>query len=561
MKRRLHIYEAVVVLLGGSVLLAVTLAGSRRETNSGPQPSQQSGRTISVTPWGPSQQAIDAAKAGVMSHPIVQRYTRNARHRLLHFEFLEPAAKPAGRSEPPARFRVTIFDYTNNRAIIAVGRFDDRDVEVTLSVSQPQPSEEEFEEALDTLRRDPEIGPKILDKTFLPYAPMPPLAGDGVSKERPHRTVTVGLMPKDGGADHQIVGVNMVRQTVVKYAGGAPPTASAAPLHCGPSEVFQGSTPRGTAGQFEVVISRGDTELWRFIAIRPSVSSGVDGSGIELRDVNYRGKRVLTRANAPVLNVQYERNLCGPFRDWSYAEGAFMAEGAEIAPGFRLCTSEPQTMIESGDDFGIYRGVALYDREDVSLISEMNAGWYRYISKWVFKDEGVIQPRFGFGATNTACVCLFHTHHVYWRFDFDIVTADNNSIRETGPGMPVLMETEVMRLRQLASQQQTWIIENSITGESVVLKPNALDGNMDKFGRGDVWLLRNKFPSEIDDSAQPGGGSAARLDSMVNGEAISKQDVVIWYAGHWMHDSFDTNSLHHGHGPSYNGPNITIRNW
>jgi hypothetical protein len=164
MKRRLQISLAVIVLLGGSVLLAVTLAGPLCETDSGPQPVQQSGRTISVTPWGPSQQAIDAAKAGVLSHPIVQRYTRGTRHRLLHFEFLEPDAKPAGRSEPLASYRVTIFDYRNNRAIIAVGRFDDRDVEVTLSVSQPQPSEEEFQEAFDILKRDPEIGPKILDK-------------------------------------------------------------------------------------------------------------------------------------------------------------------------------------------------------------------------------------------------------------------------------------------------------------------------------------------------------------------------------------------------------------
>jgi hypothetical protein len=123
------------------------------------------------------------------------------------------------------------------------------------------------------------------------------------------------------------------------------------------------------------------------------------------------------------------------------------------------------------------------------------------------------------------------------------------------------METEVMRQRQVASQQQTWLIENSITGDTVVLKPNPLDGNMDKFARGDVWLLRNKFPSEIDDSTQPGGGSAIRIDSMVNGESIFKEDVVIWYAGHWTHDSFDINSRYVGQGPFYNGPDIIIRRW
>jgi hypothetical protein len=561
MKRKLLVSIAVSVIAGGSLLLAVTLAGSAPETNSAPEPARQSGRTIRVTPWGPSQQAIDAAKAAAIAHPSVHRYIRGTRHRLLHFEFIEAAAKPIGRSEPPNRYRVTIFDYTNNRAIMAVGHFDDRKLEVMTDLAQPLPSEEEFDEAVGILRQDPEIGPRLIDKSLMPYNPMPPVASDGTSKSRPDRTVTVGLLPKEGGADHKIVGVNMVRQTVVTYAGGAPPTSSAAPLHCGASEATQPTTPRGTAGQFEVVISREGTELWRFIAIRPSISSCIEGSGIELRDVDYRGKRVLTRANVPVLNVQYERNTCGPFRDWTYRENMFVASGTEVAPGFLMSDTEPQTIIETESDVGTYRGVALYDREDVSLTSELSAAWYRYISLWIFKDEGIIQPRFGFSATNTACVCLFHTHHVYWRFDFDIGTAASNSIRETGPGMPVLMETEVMRQRQVASQQQTWLIENSITGDTVVLKPNPLDGNMDKFARGDVWLLRNKFPSEIDDSTQPGGGSAIRIDSMVNGESIFKEDVVIWYAGHWTHDSFDINSRYVGQGPFYNGPDIIIRRW
>ncbi len=249
------------------------------------------------------------------------------------------------------------------------------------------------------------------------------------------------------------------------------------------------------------------------------------------------------------------------FRDWTYRENMFVADGEDIAPGFRMCTSEPTTVIENNNDTGNYRGVALYDRENVSLTSELSAAWYRYISLWIFKDEGVIQPRFGFSSTNTACVCLFHTHHVYWRFDFDIATAGNNSIFETGLGMPVLLETEVMRPRQAASQQQTWLIENSLTNESVLLKPNRFDGNMDKYARGDTWFLLNKFPNEIDDSMISGGGSAVRLDPMVNGESISKQDVVVWYGAHWAHDRFDTNSLHVGTGPFYNGPDIIIRRW
>jgi hypothetical protein len=30
--------------------------------------------------------------------------------------------------------------------------------------------------------------------------------------------------------------------------------------------------------------------------------------------VSYRGQRVLRRAHAPILNVRYDGNACGPFR-------------------------------------------------------------------------------------------------------------------------------------------------------------------------------------------------------------------------------------------------------
>jgi Cu2+-containing amine oxidase len=89
-----------------------------------------------------------------------------------------------------------------------------------------------------------------------------------------------------------------------------------------------------------------------------------------------------------------------------------------------------QTILESGTDSGNFRGVAIYrqGRETV-LVSELQAGWYRYISRWRFHDDGTIRPRFGFSAVQNACVCNVH-HHVYWRLDFDIGAAENNEVRE-----------------------------------------------------------------------------------------------------------------------------------
>jgi hypothetical protein len=271
--------------------------------------------------------------------------------------------------------------------------------------------------------------------------------------------------------------------------------------------------------------------------------------------VKYRGKMVLSRANAPVLNVQYYRNACGPFRDWSWQEGMFVADGADVAPGIRMCTSEPSTVIDNGTDTGNFRGVAIYDREEVTLVSELNAGWYRYISKWIFHDEGIISPRFGYGATTNSCVCQGHIHHVYWRFDFDLGTAANNAPAEFYQGVLKGVDTESMRAR-LATDQY-WVVSNSVTGEAVQIKPNSLDGNYDKFGKGDLWLLRSHFPAEIDDSGL-GGGSEVHIDQLLNNESIKNQDIVVWYGTHWAHDHFDGPQPQHSDGPSVHGPDLIL---
>ena len=152
-----------------------------------------------------------------------------------------------------------------------------------------------------------------------------------------------------------------------------------------------------------------------------------------------------------------------------------------------------------------------------------------------------------------------HIHHVYWRFDFDVVTAANNSSAEFNQGSLKTVETESMRAR--LTPEQYWTAQNSVTGESVIVKPGLLDGNYDKYGRGDLWLLRSHFPSEIDDSAQPVGtcSTCARIDPMVNGESIQNQDIVVWYGAHWTHDHFDLPP--EALGQQLVGPDLILKNY
>jgi hypothetical protein len=146
--------------------------------------------------------------------------------------------------------------------------------------------------------------------------------------------------------------------------------------------------------------------LWQFDVIRPAASSGTNGSGIELRAVRYRGKHVLYQAHVPILNVEYFHAGisagCGPtYLDWQNSETCFEANGTDVIPGFRLCSVPARTIIESGSDQGNFRGVAIFVQgQEAVLVSELQAGWYRYISQWRFHTDGTIRPRFGFAAAN-----------------------------------------------------------------------------------------------------------------------------------------------------------------
>ncbi|MGH9317132.1 MAG: hypothetical protein ACRD1P_08500, partial [Thermoanaerobaculia bacterium] len=236
--------------------------------------------TVRVVPWGPSAADIENAKSSLLRQPIVQQRLWNCRYRILAFELLDAAN--GGVSSPPDRYRATIFNYTKNTAILVEGRFDRPDVRVSLSERQPLPSPEEFEAALTVLSKDPHFGSAIRSGALRPYRSMPPLVSASLPVSRVERTLTVGLLAQaDPPRNHppEIVGVNMIRGTVVRFPAGAPPTSYASETVCGLPNAGQQTSGRGDAGQYQFTVSQGGTVIWSFLAIRPSVSSGTNGSG------------------------------------------------------------------------------------------------------------------------------------------------------------------------------------------------------------------------------------------------------------------------------------------
>ena len=134
---------------------------------------------IDIEGFGPGPEVVDEVSRAALNHPSVREQLSETRHRLLSVRLLEPEleGKPDGPL-PPDRYRATIYDYTNNRVVLATGRLEDirGSTEVSEAGYQPLPNREEFDEAVEVLLEDEDLGPAIRAQRLVPYRPMPPLS-------------------------------------------------------------------------------------------------------------------------------------------------------------------------------------------------------------------------------------------------------------------------------------------------------------------------------------------------------------------------------------------------
>jgi Copper amine oxidase, enzyme domain len=541
---------------------------------------------VKMVPFGPNTRNINSLTSKLLSRPRVRSHLKSIREgelegkknkktniqssRLLSFELLPEAINPVTISKRdtllPKNYLAKYYDYENNRCLTVKGKLGQPNpTEVIESKQQPLPNTEEFEEAAEILRQnEPSIAEAIQNNILKLYRPMPPLFIQETSDGDIERTLCIGLRPTDiisnssssSKHQHEIMAVNMIQKSVVRFDSRAPENSRAEESLCGSPDAYQPTTDRGTPGSAKVTVKQGNKLLWDFVVTRPAASSGTNGSGIELQYVNYKGKRVLRRANVPILNVKYDDDACGPYRDWQYQEGMIEANGNDVAAGFRLCPSAAKTVLDSGNDQGNFLGVAVYvdtGQQEVVLVSEMEAGWYRYISEWRLHVNGTIKPRFGFDAVNNSCVCNTHHHHVYWRLNFDVGNSKKNMVEEyNNPPLAGrqsnwhTIKYETRRLKNPSSNRK-WRIKNQQTGKGYMISPGANDGIADSFGRGDIWFLRNR-PNQFDDGVEAiGPPYEALIDNFVNHELIKNKDVVVWYGAHFTHTTKHDDDAPAGH--------------
>jgi hypothetical protein len=291
-----------------------------------------------------------------------------------------------------------------------------------------------------------------------------------------------------------------------------------------------------------------DNPVWQMCWLRPADSSGISGSGLEVRNVYYNGHLVMKRGHVPILNVKYETGCGGSdfcYRDWQDQQDNFIADNivtphvyAEpTLPPVDVCDQHQGHDVCQSGDTNCFDGVAAEKRSDhLTLTTQFEAGWYRYEMKWTFWEDGRIQPEFGFSAVTDPCTNFNHRHHAYWRFDFDIDDAANDVVTEgpnPGPGggrsgarQPiVVLSTEAMRLASYPGI--TWSVIDSVSRRGYRIVPGAeAELPADSFSVADFWCF-NYHANQIDDSGQSGPACATHINGFLNGETMT--DVVVWY--------------------------------
>jgi hypothetical protein len=507
---------------------------------------------VLVEPYEDVVIPLERMREVVLRHPRIRDLLGDLDGNVLQVTAPEVIGRERREDSP---FVATAFDPRGNRAVELFGRTDALDdLEVRPSAFRPNPSIEELRAAERVLRAD-ERYKELADRDdVVVYQPMPPLADleqdDGTSVRRP----TLGILNPHGEQRHHIVAVDVDQQVVDWHPSGLENLSDGdceAHLPVG----VESMQDTGGPSAVRVRVLRGGEELWSLIVVRPRDSSPTTfakGSGVELRQVHYRGRLVLWQAHVPILNVLYDDGVT--FRDWQNQETPFLVDGTDpVGSGWRVCTSPPATILESGTDAGNFQGVALwYDAGELRIVSEVQAGWYRYVSDWRLRDDGTIGPRFGFAGTRNPRTCMRHQHHVYWRFDIDIEGAGRDVIQQRGlifPQRPAWTSIirETSRRRSFLTRQ--WRVTDRDTGRGYSISPGVADGTADAYGVSDLWFLRYRG-TELDDGVSVVGGSPAQtqtqLDQYVTGESIDGTDVVVWYAGHFLHDE-EHPSPHQGH--------------
>src|SRR5687767_3802847 len=111
---------------------------------------------IKITPWGPTEKDVEAAKRRVQQSAEVKNALKSVKHRLIGFNYVEENSTDKTKpTRPPTRYRVLFYDYTNDQTIIAESDFAGREpISIRQEPFDPGVGREELDAAFELVKKD-----------------------------------------------------------------------------------------------------------------------------------------------------------------------------------------------------------------------------------------------------------------------------------------------------------------------------------------------------------------------------------------------------------------------
>jgi hypothetical protein len=162
-------------------------------------------------------------------------------------------------------------------------------------------------------------------------------------------------------------------------------------------------------------------------------------------------------------------------------------------------------------------------------------GAYHILQEWDLSESGAIIARVG---SKGVAINMDHTHHPYWRLDFDIDGPDNNRVYVVSNDDWFFYANEINDTKNM-SRNKRWVVRNELTRNQAWIFPTA-DAGADGFSSMDI-AVRRFHRSEESNPWQFDKGELGFHDN----ESISNADIVFWYMGHMFHKVGDHDNHFH----------------
>jgi hypothetical protein len=293
--------------------------------------------------------------------------------------------------------------------------------------------------------------------------------------------------------------------------------------------------------------------LWRSWSFGYAVAGR---QGLTLTRGFFRGRRVFHKLSLPVIRVKYVRDEalggvtsvfgigCGPYNDQISWDPVNVGEDLNPISG-------PHHLVRIA---GVGRYIAVRstrfaDKDWLELGVYARIGAYHIYQAWYLNDDGVILPRvFSKGLSCN----LDHSHHPYWRFDFDLDGSSRQRVNVFAQGGARLVGNVVREgsLVNAPAGGTVYNVENLQTGTRAWVIPPTLNaaegvGGPTSFSSFDAYVRRFRASEDVDWPHRPENEIGFGVH-----DSCDDTDVVLWSICHLFHRAAEGADHWHEIGPT-----------